>query len=145
MTAACFPVRPQGVGTLRHFFRAHPGLAAWLLAAALCLKVFVPTGYMPSAHGGTLTVELCSGSAPAGSKVLIHIERKGGHQDASATADHPCAFSSHSAAALDAQLPVLLAAALLFVFVAAIRYRPLALRPLRAQVRPPLRGPPLPA
>jgi hypothetical protein len=63
-----------------------------LLAAALCLKIFVPTGYMPSAQGGALTVELCSGSAPAGSKVLIHVERKGGSHDASNTADHPCAF-----------------------------------------------------
>jgi hypothetical protein len=145
MTDALFPAKRRGVGTLRHFFRARPGLAALLLAAALCLKIFVPTGYMPSTQGGSLMVELCSGSAPAGSKVLIQIERKdasGGH-DAS-TADHPCAFSSHSAAALDAALPVLLAAALLFVFVAAIRYRPLTLRAVRAQVRPPLRGPPLP-
>lgn len=145
MTGARQGANASRVGTLRHFFRARPGLAAWLLAAALCLKAFVPTGYMPSVQGGALTVELCSGSAPAGSKVVIHIARKGGGHDASATADHPCAFSSHSAAALDAALPVLLAAALLFVFVAAIRYRPLALRPLRARVRPPLRGPPLPA
>ncbi|TDW63798.1 hypothetical protein EDF57_105271 [Novosphingobium sp. PhB55] len=145
MTHPVFAGRRSAVGTLRQFFRVRPGLAAMLLAAALCLKIFVPTGYMPSAQGGALTVELCSGSAPAGSKVLIHVERKGGSHDASNTADHPCAFSSHSAAALDAVLPALVAAALLFVFVAAVLHRPLALRRLRAQIRPPLRGPPPPA
>ncbi len=131
------------MGTLRHFFRTHPGLAALLLALALCLKLVVPTGYMPTTQGSTLTVELCSGAAP-GAKVTIALPTKDGHagENAGKTMEHPCAFSSHSAAAIDAVLPALLAAALAFVFVAAILREPLALRAIRAQIRPPLRGPP---
>lgn len=145
MTSGRIGVRRLFVGTLRHFFRARPGLAALLLAAALCLKVFVPAGYMPSSQGGALVVELCSGSAPAGSKVVIQIERKagsGGHDDAGKTMDHPCAFSSHSAAALGGPIALLLVAALLHVFVAAILRDPLVLRAAAPRIRPPLRGPP---
>ncbi|TCM18721.1 hypothetical protein EDF56_104253 [Novosphingobium sp. PhB165] len=131
------------MGTLRHFFRARPGLAALLLAVALCLKAVVPAGYMPAAQGGPLMVELCSGAASTGGKVMVALARKGGAgNDAGKAMDHPCAFSSHAAAAIDAALPVLLAAALAFVFVAAILRAPLALPALRTGLRPPLRGPP---
>ncbi|WP_395329401.1 DUF2946 family protein [Novosphingobium sp. BL-8H] len=131
------------MGTLRHFFRARPELAALLLALALCLKAVVPAGYMPTTQGSTLTVELCSGSTPGG-KVTIALPTRDGHanENASKTMDHPCAFSSHAAAAIDTVLPALLAIALAFVFVAAILREPLALRAIRAQIRPPLRGPP---
>lgn len=143
MTARRFPARFAAVGTLRHFFRTRPGLAALLLALALCLKAVIPAGYMPATQGSVLTVELCSGAAP-GTKVTIALPTRDGHasENAGKTMDHPCAFSPHSAAAIDTALPSLLLAALAFVFVAAILREPLALRPVRSQVRPPLRGPP---
>ncbi|MFD2134459.1 hypothetical protein ACFSLT_03050 [Novosphingobium resinovorum] len=50
------------MGTIRHFFRHRPALAALLLAAALCLKALVPTGYMPTASETGTVVMLCSGT-----------------------------------------------------------------------------------
>jgi hypothetical protein len=131
------------VGTIRHFFRDHPALAALLLAAALCLKALVPTGYMPAAPDTGLIVALCSGSMPAGSTVTITIPKKGSHQDhGTTTADHPCAFAPLAAGMTGADLEPLVLAALAFVFVAAIVRQPLALRSITERVRPPSQAPP---
>lgn len=113
-----------------------------VLAAALCLKVFLPAGYMPSA-GGEQIVALCSSSsADAGETVTIRIPGKHGNEGFG-SAENSCAFAPLAAVAVDSTLPALvLAAALLFVFVAAILRRPLELRPVAAQIRPPSQGPP---
>lgn len=117
-----------------------------LLAAALCLKALVPTGYMPTAADNGIVVALCSGTAPAGSTVKITIPRKGTHQDHSTSmADHPCAFAPLCAAMTGGDLVPMVLAALAFVFVAAIVRRPLTLRALAERVRPPSHAPPLPA
>jgi hypothetical protein len=131
------------VGTIRYFFRDHPALAALLLAAALCLKALVPTGYMPAAPNTGLIVALCSGSMPAGSTMTITIPKKGSHQDhGTTTADHPCAFAPLAAGMTGADLAPVVLAALAFVFVAAIVRRPLALRPTPTRIRPPSQAPP---
>jgi hypothetical protein len=113
-----------------------------LLAAALCLKIFLPAGYMPSAQGGDMVVALCSSMAPAGETVTIRIPGKGGAGDASDSARHSCAFAPLAAAALDSIPPAIVIAALLFVFVAAILGRTIVLPRLEARVRPPSQGPP---
>lgn len=131
------------MGTIRHFFRDRPALAAWLLAAALCLKALVPTGYMPAAPDTGLIVALCSGSMPAGSTMTITIPKKGAQQDHSTTtADHPCAFAPLAAGMTGADLAPLVLAALAFVFVAAIVRQPLALRSTAERIRPPSQAPP---
>jgi hypothetical protein len=131
------------VGRLRHFFRDRPALAALLLAAALCLKALVPTGYMPAAPDTGLIVALCSGAMPAGSTMTMTIPQKGSHQDhGTSTADHPCAFAPLAAALTGADLVPLLLAALAFVFVAAIVRQPLALRATTARFHPPSQAPP---
>ncbi|HUD29906.1 MAG TPA: hypothetical protein VMQ93_13620 [Novosphingobium sp.] len=131
------------MGTIRHFFRDRPALAALLLAAALCLKALVPTGYMPAAPDTGLIVALCSGSMPAGSTMTIAIPKKGSHQDhGTTTADHPCAFAPLAAGMTGADLAPLLLAALAFVFVFAILRKPLATIAAPARIRPPGRAPP---
>ncbi|SFF96096.1 hypothetical protein SAMN05518801_104175 [Novosphingobium sp. CF614] len=129
---------------LRQFFRDRPTLAALLLAAVLCLKIVMPAGYMPQAQGEGIVVALCS-SAADGASVLIRVGQKDGHEAAGKAMDHPCIFASHGAAMLGAAPPAIALAALLFVFAVAILRRPLALPAPGGQIRPPLRGPPLPA
>ncbi|PNU04231.1 hypothetical protein [Novosphingobium guangzhouense] len=127
------------MGTIRHFFRHRPALAALLLAAALCLKALVPTGYMPTASETGTVVMLCSGTT-----MTVNIPVKGTHQDHGATtADHPCAFAPLGAAMTGADFAVLALAALAFVFVAAILRRDLALPTVAARIRPPGQAPPL--
>jgi len=113
-----------------------------LLAAALCLKVVLPAGYMPSAAGGDIVVALCSSTASAGETVTIRIPHKEGRENPSDSAKHSCAFAPLAAVALGSVPPAILLAALLFVFVAAIRWQPLALRAAGARILPPSQGPP---
>ncbi|WP_232494791.1 hypothetical protein [Novosphingobium kaempferiae] len=133
------------MGTLRHFFRNRPALAALLLASALILRAIVPAGWMPAASPDAgVIVALCSGTMPAGSTVTITIPKKPSHQDHGGTvADHPCAFAPLADAMTGADFAPLLIAALAFVFVAAILRAPLALRATGARIRPPSQAPPL--
>ena len=121
-------------------------LAVLLCAATLLLKLLVPTGYMIGSEHGRMTIELCSGVAPK----PMAMDMPGMHGD---TPDHgrskdhgkaemPCAFSGLSAASLAAVDPIQLAA--LIAFVMSVGLAGLALPPpsRRAQLRPPLRGPP---
>lgn len=126
---------------LRQFFHDRPALAALLLAVALCLKIVLPAGYMPSASGSDMVVALCS-SASAAETVTIRIPHKYGGDQSEGTAKHACAFSPLAAAVLDSIPPAIAIAALLFVFVAAIRWQPLVLRPAGERIRPPSQGPP---
>lgn len=128
--------------TLRQFFRDRPAFAAVLLAAALCLKIVLPAGYMPSSSGGEQIVALCSSSASAGATVKIHIPGRSGDDDAFGSARHSCAFAPLAALALDPVPPAIILAALLFVFIAAILRMPLELAAVGAQIRPPSQGPP---
>lgn len=144
------------MGTLRAFFRDRPAWAALLLAAALCLKVFVPAGYMPNATSQGISVALCSGTMPAagmGGMAMgamgpmgprtITIPTRGEHPDhTGSTADHPCAFAPLSAAMTGADFAPLLLAALAFVFIIAIVRKVQAPPAAPARIRPPSHGPP---
>lgn len=132
------------MGTIRLFFRDCPALAALLLAAALCVKALIPTGYMPAAADTGVIVALCSGTMPVGSTVTVAIPMKDSHKDKGATtADHPCAFAPLAGDMTGTDFAPLLVAALAFVFVAAIVRPVLALRPAAAHIRPPSQAPPL--
>ena len=135
----------------RHF-------AVLLCAAALLLKLVVPTGYMIGAVEGHTAIILCPGGGPMpqvaaaphhgmamadhGTMRQTSADHPAGHSDGSHGRDMPCAFAGLAAAALTTVDPVHLA--LLIAFVMAIALVPLALpRPHPApHLRPPLRGPP---
>jgi hypothetical protein len=131
------------VTRFRALSRRYPLLAALLMAAALLLRVAVPAGFMPVVEEGRFTVLICSGTGPARMQVAMPGMAHGQHD----TAEPPksCAFSDLSLQALGGADPVQLAAAILYAFVAALLLA--AALPVRpsAHLRPPLRGPPLPA
>ena len=130
---------------VRHLF-AQRHLALLICAAALLLKLLVPTGYMIDSNHGRLAITICSGVAPA----TATMEMPGMHGDMpdhGKSKDHgkaemPCAFSGLSAAMTGAIDPIQLTALIAFVlalgFVATILPAPSR----QAFLRPPLRGPP---
>lgn len=135
---------------LRHFVRACPGLAALVLAAALLLRLAVPAGYMPAISDGRVTLALCPDAAPV---PTTHAAMPGmAHHDApNDEGHHPgdaprgCAFADLSLPTLAGADPIQLAAAILYVMVAALFLRALPPRVVAPRLRPPTRAPPLPA
>lgn len=105
---------------------------------------------MPVIDHGRLTLTICSGyGTPAMGAAHDPSSSSGSAMDhsdkGSGTADSSCAFADLSLALIGGADPVQLAAALLFIVAAALFFA--ALLPPRAalRLRPPLRGPPLPA
>lgn len=120
-------------------------LAVLICAAALLLKLLVPTGYMVGSSHGRITVTICSGTGPAqmttampGMDQSMPDHGKKDH----GKAEMPCAFSGLSAAALAAIDPVQLAALIAFVMAVGLIGIVLPLPSKATWVRPPLRGPP---
>jgi hypothetical protein len=115
-------------------------LAVLICAAALVLKLMVPTGYMIASSHGSITITICSGSGPATMTMempgMDHSKPEGGKIDA------PCAFAGLSAPAVDAIDPLLLAGLIAFVMALglAVALLPAPSDPVR--LRPPLRAPP---
>lgn len=117
-----------------------------ICAAALLLKLLVPTGYMIDSDHGRITITICSGITTR----TATLEMSGMHGDMpdhSKAKDHskvemPCAFSGLSAATLGAIDPIQLVA--LIAFITAIGLFASVLRAPAAppHLRPPLRGPP---
>ncbi len=129
---------------LRTFFRRHAALAILIVALAFAVRALVPAGYMTGTSATGLTVELCSGVAGRSVSIALpgpHDDRGHGKMQA----DSPCAFAGMAVGALGAVAPFLLAIALAFVALRALRTVPRRLPPARAHLRPPLRGPPLTA
>lgn len=116
--------------------------AVTLLGLALLFKAVMPAGYMTVSSGKSVTVEICSGTGPA--SLTLHIPTDGGEKGGKGTtsAEQPCAFASLGTQALAAVDPVILAAALAFAFILALRIVDLRLPARREHLRPPLRGPP---
>jgi len=131
------------VETLRRFFRHHRAYAAWLIAAALFMKVVVPAGYMPVVSSGSIVLELCSGVGPE--KMAMAMPGMAAHHgktDHSSKDDMPCGFSGHAPASMAATDPILLVLAIAFI-VATLFRMPVSWPVRRASfLRPPLRGPP---
>ena len=131
--------------TIRHLL-AQRYLAVLIGAAALLVKLLVPTGYMIDNSHGHLAIIICSGTAPA----TMTMEMPGMHDnmpDHGKSKDHgtvemPCAFSGLSAAALGAIDPIQLAALIAFVLALGMVTTILPAPSQPAYLRPPLRGPP---
>lgn len=130
---------------LRHYLRRHRAFAAWLVFAALLMKVVVPTGYMPVVTGQAITIELCSGFGPEKMSVAMPgmADHHHGSPDHPGKGNTPCGFGGHAPPALSTVEPVLLVLAI--AFVTALGFLPVQGRvPARsARLRPPPIGPPL--
>lgn len=131
---------------LRRLILQHRRGFALLLVLALAMKLILPSGLMlAGGDRGTITVQICSGYGPATLTTAMpgasHGADKSGHQGK----DMPCAYAALGAPSLAAADPVLLAAAIAFIVTMLVRAMPGAPAAAPAYLRPPLRGPPVPA
>jgi hypothetical protein len=118
-------------------------LAAWLVAAALAMKLLVPAGYMPMVSSGSITLELCSGyEPPKMAMAMPGMAGKQEHEDKQGKMEMPCPFAGLAMPGLVGADPILLIAAISLIMALGflVTRRP----PLRriTHLRPPLRGPP---
>lgn len=136
---------------IRHLL-AQRHLAVLVCAAALLLKLLVPTGCMIATDHGRIVMTVCSGvarTAPIRDMAGMHagMADHGASEDHGKPKDHgradmPCAFSGLSSPALRAIDPVQLAALIAFVLAIGLAATTLPLPAVPARLRPPLRGPP---
>lgn len=138
-----------GVWNWRQLLREHRRLAAVLVALALCMKMFVPAGYMIGAGSKIITVRICA-DASGGEQTLqvaIPLDKDGGAQSGQGAnvgkAEATCAWSALGQASLGGADPVLLALVLAFIMALGIGWRAPQPRRSRHHIRPPLRGPPV--
>ncbi len=129
----------------RHLL-AQRHLAVLICAAALLLKLLVPTGYMIDSDHGRMTITICSGVAPRTTAMEMP-GMQGDMPDHGKSKDHgkaemPCAFSGLSAATLGAIDPIQLVALIAFVMAIGFAGSILLVPTTPANLRPPLRGPP---
>jgi len=131
------------MAALRSFLRQHRWLAALLLAASLCLKAFMPAGYMVASQNHILTVRICADSTGEHLTQTIVLPAKGrsGEGQSNGSGDS-CPFSTLSMNATAGADFVLLSLALAFILALGFAPRPLPELGRTAYVRPPLRGPP---
>ncbi|WP_413061187.1 DUF2946 family protein [Sphingomonas carotinifaciens] len=136
---------------VRHLL-AQRRLAVLICAAALLLKLLVPTGYMIGNDHGALGIVICSGAAPmmtmpAGDGAMAAMHDTAPEQGPSkehGKAEMPCAYAGLSAQMLGAVDPIVLVAALAVVAALALLPAPRRVHRSAHHLRPPLRGPPLP-
>lgn len=124
---------------LRSFLQQHRGLALWLVAAALLVRLLVPAGFMPVVSQGRVTLAPCSGVMPAMAGMAHHDRAPA---EDGARHDMPCAFAGLAAPALGAADPVLPVVAAALLGTATFRDHETRPAPLPPRLRPPLRGPP---
>ncbi|MFT4054548.1 MAG: hypothetical protein QM681_08575 [Novosphingobium sp.] len=131
---------------LRTFFRRNRTLAFMLVALSLVLKAAVPTGFMIEAGSHTITVLVChDASGDTGERRIVLPSRNDRSDRDGQTAKGECPYAALSMASLGGTDPALLLLALAFILS-------LGFLPIRfahpgqsAHLRPPLRGPPVPA
>jgi len=131
---------------LRHFIHDRRHFAVTLVMLALLMRLLLPTGFMPEVSAGKLTIALCTGHGPAVIDVALPASGHGYNEHGQpAKPDMPCPFASASGHGLAGADPILLAIAIAFVM--ALCLRPVAVVRVgdAPRLRPPLRGPPLPA
>lgn len=134
--------------TWSRLLREHRRLAAILVAMALCMKALVPAGFMVGANTKLITIEICADASGGKLTKQIAIPPDGGtagEQSGHGKFDTTCAWTSLAQAAhswADTELLVLALA-----FILALGFLRQAAEPVRrsCHIRPPSRGPPLPA
>lgn len=150
--------------SIRSIFRSHQWLAALVLLAALLLRFAVPAGFMPVMSAQGLRLVPCSGHGPIEPAPVSNPHSGAQHGDAHAghgvEATHPpathtdhgdaqvqggCAFAELAVPLMPGADPIQLLAALLFIVAAALFFRAALPSRTAPRLRPPLRGPPLPA
>jgi len=128
---------------LRRLALHHPHRWLLLVLGAMAMRLLVPTGFMPVAHDGAVTIEICG--AKGGAPLLLPAPGQPAdpHSDTghAAAFDH-CPFAAAASPLLGGADPVLLAVAVRHLFVAALHGAPVALPASPAFALPPLRGPP---
>ena len=88
--------------------KAGKSLFAIAVLFTLCLRILIPTGFMPSVNAQGLVVELCSGVS--GQTVTIDLGKKHPGETEQHAADNPCLFAGglgHGLLASD-ELPTIL-------------------------------------
>lgn len=134
MTGRAPPSSIAGVPLLRALLLKNPMLVLAVGLAALALRLAVPAGFMPVLDQGRYVLAPC----PAGGAMPGMAHSGPGE----AQAQSSCAFADLSLPAIGGAGAVQLAAALVFVMIAAL-LRAAQSPPLAAlRLRPPLRGPP---
>ena len=130
---------------VRTYFLRHRALAILLVMATLCMKVFVPAGFMIGQDSKVLTVQLCNDGLGHSLTKQIAIPMNGEPSDSSGKhgkADGACPFSALSMASLSGADSALLAIALAFILALAFAPTQVAVPKRVFHLRPPLRGPP---
>ena len=125
---------------LRSALRKHPLLALAIGLAGLMLRLAVPAGFMPVLHHGQLSLTICSGGGTAAAGPA-----HGMRSPDQPKADGSCAFADLALPLVGGADPVQLGAALLFIMAAALFFAAVPPPSAGLRLRPPLRGPPLPA
>jgi len=136
------------MSALRTLVLRHHRLAMILVAAALCLRMVMPAGFMVAPDAKVLTIRICVDSLDHDAIAAIAVPMKGSAGKTggvgSGVGKGECAFSSLGMAATGGADAVLLALALAFILLLGFASTP-APHPRRlSRLRPPLRGPPLP-
>jgi hypothetical protein len=131
---------------LRIILARHRALAAILLALLLSVRLAVPAGFMIQADSRVLTVVICSGVDQHSQQLLIPLagSHHGGKSDQRGGGD-PCPYSALGMAGLAGADAPLLAVALAFILALGFVPARTARREAPPHLRPPLRGPPIPA
>lgn len=134
---------------LRSALLKQPLLAVFIGLAGLILRLAVPAGFMPALDHGRLTLTICSGYGKAAVQATHEPASPDpgmGHSDeGKPDADSSCAFADLALPLIGGTDPVQLTAALPYIIAASPFFAALS-APLGAlRLRPPLRGPPLPA
>lgn len=134
--------------TWSRLLREHRRLAAILVAMALCMKALVPAGFMVGATAKLITIEICADASGGNLTRQMAIPLKGGpggEQSGHGKSDAICAWTALANAAHSGTDALLLVLALAFIL--ALGFLLQAAEPVRrsCHIRPPTRGPPLPA
>ena len=139
LAPACLPARASLTRVL--VTRRAPILLYVLLAAALFMRAFVPQGYMPERSGdGAIAVAMCA----SGGVHLIPLKDEGSAPaDRAKRAGEPCAFAGlgHAVPPPAVAEPAPPIASTLAPFAGFAAAGPAG----APRLRPPARGPPLPA
>lgn len=114
------------------------GLAAALLA--LCMRLMVPTGWMPVAAADGVMFTLCSGSGEQ--RTVFVAFDKPSTTDMADDHNGVCAFSGIGTPALPDASPSISLQIILLAAVLAMAATPNLHTSAKSRLRPPLRGPP---